>query len=447
MAQVSITEPWVARVAADEHRGKAAQLPEGVAQLRYWDTALPGFGVVVGRRFATFVVKHRVRGRQQLATIGRWGQAGAGGDHAERWTVARARKEALRLLGTMAQGTAPAPRRASSAVTLRAAFEAHVERLRRKGRSEATIATFQKSMAYVEAWLDRPIDELDGEALAKIYEEVKAGARARANAKNERGAPLANRVVTNVGTAWATLNRKLGGKLGNWNPAKSVEKQTLVPRRTRILDLPDWYARVQTMRSPIQRDGLELALFTGLRSEDVRTIRHENADLEARTLRLPDPKGGEARAFTIPLPLTCVKILERRARDNARDLGRDEGDGGWAFPAIGADGEVGPIGDLRQQVHATTGKGKRARSTHARFPAESVHDLRRTYTSVAQEAGVSELDQHVLTNHKFSSASVHATYIAQHIDHLAKCQDTIEAALLAKLKPQPTKGRAKLRAV
>lgn len=449
MPQISITEPWIARVAADEQRGKPAELPEGVAQIRYWDTSLPGFGVVLGRRFATFVVQHRVKGRQTLATIGRWGRAGAGGDHAERWTVARARKEAIRLLGTMAQGHAAAPKRASSALTLRAAFDAHVERLERKGRSEATIATFKKSMAYVEDWLDRPIDELDGEALAKLYEEIKAQARARAGAKNERGAPLANRVITNVGTAWATLNRKLGGKLGNWNPAKSVEKQTLVPRRTRLLDenLPDWFARVQTMRSPIQRDGLVFALFTGLRSEDVRTARFEHADLEARTLRLPDPKGGEARAFTIPLSGTCVEIIERRARDNARDLGRDEGDGGWVFPAVDSNGAVGPIGDLRQQVHATIGTGKKARPTHARFPAESVHDLRRTYASVAQEAGVSELDRHVLTNHKFSSASVHATYIAQHIDHLAKCQATIEAALLAKLKPQPTKGRAKLRAV
>jgi hypothetical protein len=39
--------------------------------------------------------------------------------------------------------------------------------------------------------------------------------------------------------------------------------------------------------------------------------------------------------------------------------------------------------------------------------------LRRTYESVAHEVGISELDQHVLTNHAFASHNVNATYIAQ----------------------------------
>lgn len=455
MAPISITDAWLERVAADGH-GKPAELPPGVAQVRYWDVALPGFGVVIGRRFATFVINARVRGRMRLAAIGRWGRVGAGADGSERWTVARARKRALALLGTMAGGEAPTTNRASSGFTLRTAFEAHVERLQRKGRSQATIETFRKSMAYLEAWLDRPIDDLDGEALGALYEDVKrrAAQRRHGTAKNERGAPLANRVITNVGTAWATLNRKLGGKLGNWNPAKSVERHALVPRRTRVLDLADWYARVQTMRSPIQRDGLVLALFTGLRHEDVRCIRLEHVDAEARTLLLPDPKGGEARAFTIPLSATCVEILERRARDNARELGREDAsdkraDGGWLFPGLDRKGNVGPIGDLRQQTktEAKRTDDKRGKTTTlARFPVESVHDLRRTYESVAHEAGISELDQHVLTNHSYASHNVNATYISQHLDHLAKCQATIEAALWRLIKPEP-KPRAKLRSV
>lgn len=78
--------------------------------------------------------------------------------------------------------------------------------------------------------------------------------------------------------------------------------------------------------------------------------------------------------------------------------------------------------------------------------------MRRTYESVAQEAGISELDQHVLTNHSYGSHNVNATYIAQHIDHLAKCQAKIEAAIERKLRPasKPThkpKVRGHLKAV
>src|SRR5690606_6396026 len=110
--------------------------------------------------------------------------------------------------------------------------------------------------------------------------------------KNRTGAPVANRVILNISAAWNSMNKKLGGKLGNWNPAKSVERDTLL-KGTHVVvsDLADWHTRVQTMRNPIQRDGLVFALYTGLRHEDVRTVRYENIDEDEGTLHLPNPKG------------------------------------------------------------------------------------------------------------------------------------------------------------
>lgn len=434
--QIKITEAWLSKIAAD-----GGELPDGE---RYaWDEELPGYGVRVGRRFLTLIVQHRVAGKQEQETIGRWGQPRTDG---ATWTEPRARKDARIKLGKMIAGISPREEIASEdGPTLGDAFDAHIESLRKRvkagKRSEATIETFEKSKKYVDAWLDKPIAELKGSVLVELHEQIKRKAKPRANTKNEKGAALANRVITNVGTAWATLNKKLEGALGTWNPAKSVDKDSLVAKRVRILDedLPDWAARVATMRSAIQRDGLMFALFTGLRSEDVRTIRFENFDEDERTLDIPDPKGGEARAFTIPLPKICVAILERRRTTNRTALGR--ADDGYAFPAIDADGEVGPIGDLRQQVH----EGKK----HTRFPSEDVHTLRRTWESVAHETGITELDQHVLSNHAYGSHNVNATYIAQHIDHLRACADRIERALRDRLDATPTKKRArgKLRAV
>lgn len=446
MPAMNITEAWLSRVAANEVKGQKAKLSDDAIRQRYWDTTLPGFGVIVGRRFATFVVQTRVHGKQRLFKIGRHGRPGAGDDHAEIWTVTRARKEAMRLLGAAQSGvdlvTERAAERATSSEgpTLRDAFAAHLAKLRKKGRSEATAATLEKSMAYVEAWLDRPITELTGQALVALHDQIKQQAKPRANARNDKGAPLANRVVTNIGTVWQTLNKQLAGALGNWNPAKSVDKDKLKPKRTRVDDLPAWLASVERMRNPIQRDGLLFALFTGLRSEDVRTVRFENVDEVARTLRLPDPKGGEERAFTIPLPKTCLEIIERRRAGNRHQLAGVD-DGGWTFPTIDSAGNVGPIGDLRQQVHyEATGK-------HSRLPIEDVHTLRRTYLSVASEAGIGELDQRVLSNHAFGSQDVHESYISQHIDHLAACQDRIEAALWQRLKPTPKRSRGKLHVV
>lgn len=444
--RANLTEPWLEKRAADPARNKPAALPGGVVQERWWHDRLPGFGVVIGKRFATFVVKYRENGRQRLETIGRWRHTGAGDDGSDVWTVERAYKRARVVLGQIDAGIETRTHRRADSVTLRQAFEAHKAKLAKKvkagERSQATIDTIDKTMARKELQplLDRPLAELDSTRLDELHAEIKSNVKARAGAANETGAPVANRVIANISAAWSTMNKKLNGKLGIWNPARGVDKDELLKgTRKRVDNLADWYARVQTMRNPIQRDGLVFTLFTGLRHEDVRTVRFSSVDEDVKTLRLPDPKGGPGAAFTIPLPKTCLEIIERRRKDNARDIGRADDPGEWAFPGLDAEGEIGPIGDLRQQVHKD---GK-----HARFPAEDVHTLRRTYLSVAAEAGVSELDQHVLSNHSFGSRNVNATYIAQHIDHLAKCQAKIEAALWERIegKSEPVK-RGKRRA-
>ncbi len=449
--RANITDSWLKRHAADPDKGKPPLFSSpGLVQERWWDEGSPGFGVVIGKRFATFVVQHRVNGDQRMHTIGRWMRPMEDG---QTCTVERAWKRARVLLGAMASGVDPVAVERAAEVTLRQAFDEHKKRLENKmkagKRSQATIDTIDKTMARREVadLLDRPLAQLNDGSLAELHERIKKNVRARKGAKNEKGAPVANRVISNISAAWNTMNKKLGGKLGTWNPAKSVDRDTLLPgTHVIVTDLADWHERVQTMRNPIQRDGLLFALFTGLRHEDVRTVRFDHVDEDESTLRLPDPKGGPDASFTIPLPAKCLEIIERRRTDNPKDLAR-KSDEEWVFPGVNGKGDVGPIGDLRQQVHE---KIDDERSKHSRFPAEDVHTLRRTYTSVADDLKVPELVQHVLTNHTFGSRDVHSTYITHHRDTLTKYQDEIAAGLQARIDGthKPAKrGRAKLRAV
>jgi integrase len=91
--------------------------------------------------------------------------------------------------------------------------------------------------------------------------------------------------IAHVGASWRSMNKKLEGKLGNWNPASAVDRDVIRPKRERIQDedLPDYAARVATMRSAIKRDGLMLALYTGLRHDDVRTMRFDQVDFDDET--------------------------------------------------------------------------------------------------------------------------------------------------------------------
>src|SRR6202047_5689375 len=71
-----------------------------------WDAdhreAVRGFGVRRQRDQATYVLKYRVFGRQRFFTIG---------PHGSPWTPEKARREAKRLLGLVADGKDPADER------------------------------------------------------------------------------------------------------------------------------------------------------------------------------------------------------------------------------------------------------------------------------------------------------------------------------------------------
>lgn len=436
----------MATIKLNERTVAALQGPTDAAQAYYWDQELTGFGVVAGRDNArgkgarTFIVRGRVAGAGERVKV-TIGMHLAPRDDNHVWTVELARIEARRLLGQMAAGSNPNAKvdatGAPAGPTLREGVETHLAKMRKKGRSERSIQTFvHETSKYLADWLDRPFSELTGAKLIELHQQIKdqAAKRAGTNPANAKGAPLANRVIAHVSASWRSLNKTLEGRLGSWNPASAVDKDTLKPKRERIADedLPDYAGRVATMRSPIRRDGLMLALYTGLRNEDIRTMRFEHIDWDAATLHLPDPKGGEGAAFTIPLSKTPLALLERRQRDNTADLGAP--DEGWCFPGLDQEGKVGPISDLRQ----------RDRDTNARFPVEDVHSLRRTWESIANDEGISELDQHVLSNHSFGTHNVNATYISQHIDHLAACADKIDAGITRRIKGAPG-GKRKAR--
>lgn len=414
-------------------------LPEGKAQLVEWDSEMTGFGVVVGRRLRTFVAEARVRGKKRRVTIG---ALGALREDRRHWTTTLARQRARELLVDMAAGIDPnaaAPGAAGddepSGPTLREALEAHLARMRKKRRAPRSIETIETEVTkYLADWLDRPIAELTGARLAEIHEQIKAAAapRAGSNPANAKGAPIANRVITHVSACWNSLNRKLEGKLGNWNPAKAVDRDVLKPKRERVAneDLPTWWALVQTL-SPVRRDFCIFCMFSAMRSEAARNVRWEHVDLEDYALEVPNPKGGEAKAFRLPLGPTLLELLRRRRDENEIEFAPYGGDHGLVFPSLSRSKpyRVQPIAEAKERrVNKATGQ----RESYLSGP----HVSRRTYLSVAAEEGITELDRSVLANHTFGARSVNQTYIEQAFPHLLDCQTRIDAGLRARMAGQ-----------
>ena len=393
MATLKLTERAIA--------GLAPAAPERV-QEHYWDTELKGFCVVVGARLKTFVVVASVRGKKRRVKIGVVGRPREDG---EPWTVALARKRAHELLGEMATGIDPnAEQRARrGGPTLRDGLELHVANMRKKNRSQRSIHTITTEVPrLLPAWIDLSMVEMHGADLVAVH-----------NRLSSEGKPfLANRIVAHVSAIWNALDRVY--ELDGRNPARAVTRNRYDPKRERVSDegLPAWFERVRTL-TPVRRDLQLFTLFTGMRSDAARRIRWADLDWKRGALRVPKPKGGESRAFDLPLSKTCLDVLKRRQNENAIEFNQFGGDAGWVFPSLSRSKpfRVQPIAETKERrVNESTGERENY--------MPGLHTLRRTFLSVAVEAGVGELDRHVLANHAFGRQSVNATYIAQAFPHL-----------------------------
>jgi integrase len=157
-------------------------------------------------------------------------------------------------------------------------------------------------------------------------------------------------------------------------------------RRKRALDargLAAWWAQLQALANPVRREFHWLLLLTGGRPDALARAEWPQLDLRRRAWHFPDPKGGESRAFDLPLSREIVAAL-RRVRRAGRELYPDHARR-FVFP-----GDAGRIVDTTEP---------RDRLSHWGG------DLRRTFKTLGLECGLTELDTMMLQNHALTGAS------------------------------------------
>jgi integrase len=371
------------------------------------DTELAGFFVLVGQRSKTFMVQGDLRVGDPRQTvrmkIGR----------ADRLTTRKARAAAKEILGKIARGEDPREQAQKSEAapsnepTLRTAWaryrEAHMER---KGRSDKTIKSYRDHVERLLIdWLDLSLHELgnDPKMVIDRHEQIT-----KAN-----GPYIANACMRSLRAIYNHARRSCR-TLPSDNPVSAIDWNSEYRRDTGMgmNELKPWFGQARVL-NPIRREFHLLLLLSGSRPDALKRAKPQDVDFRRRTLHISKPKGGEYKAFDIPLSRAMCRCLIRALRLGRMLYPVEAAD--WIFPADSKSGHLSEHKEDRKDL------------------AKWGNELRQTYRTVGQIAGSADLDMHLLMNH--SLPGVNAGYITRSkllADHLRKQQETLSSLILSR---------------
>ena len=379
-----------------------ALAPTNKDQIFYRDDQLKGFALrVTSNGVKSFVVEKSIGNKIRRITLGKYGAL----------TVEQARKEAQKLLGQIAVGIDPlAERRATKmrGVTLQEVMSDYLQV--RKSLKPKTIYDYNRVLNIAFAiWKNKPLISITKDQVSKLHEKLgKENGEAYAN--------LAMRVLRALfNFAAGQYEDSQGKSLITDNPVNRLSQTRAwyrIERRQSFIkshELADWYIAVQNIENKTLRDYLLFILFTGLRRQEAAKLRWEQIDLKAKTLTITDTKNGEPH--TLPLSDYLYDLLTARIKNNSQ----------YVFPGTG---EGGYIIEPRKQMT------KVIEATSIQF---TVHDLRRTFITVAESLDIAAYALKRLLNHKMNG-DVTAGYIIQYVERLRKPMQLITDYLLQQIR-------------
>lgn len=328
---------------------------------KHWDSEVKGLVLFVGKKAKTWYFQRDVGGQTKRVLIGRYPIISA---DAARQTAMGFALEWGRGAGKKIQIGAP---------TLQAALEAYLARPKLRSDTHKT-GMRQQFDLHLKDWLRLPLDEISKSMVAE---------RHRSMASTPSGA---NHVLKYFRTVWNNARRV--HDLPE-SPTMAVEWYDEKPKGEIIEDLREWRDTIDGLQNPTHRAFYELLLFTGLRKSEAFTLEWKNVHQDH--IHVPMTKNG--RSFDLPILQCHHEILAPLRRLSSK----------WVFPSP---------------------KSASGHITNATRMGWSPHAHRRTFATVAMEAGVLEEVVGRLLNHTPLSITGQR-YVKPSLDALRPSMGTI----------------------
>ena len=348
-------------------------------QVLYRDSSLSGFGLRVGTRSRVFFVEAQADRRTVRVTIGKYGPL----------TPEVARKKALRMLAEIAEGRNPNSERrsrAAASITVRQAFDDFFER---RALAASSRDNYGRTIGiYLSDWATKPISEISRQMIFDRHRKIG----------EDKGLVTANNACRHFRSVYNFTSAAHGELPPNPVLVLSQARAWKTERRRRTVipahSLPKWWRAVHQQEENV-RDFMLFGVVTGLRRSEIARLRWEFIDLEGRTLTVPTTKNGDA--LELPLSSFLYDLLLAR-RDN-------DPEGQWVFPGRGVTG------------HLVETKKFHTRVAKASGISVTMHDLRRTFITVAESLDIPHYALKRLLNHRTDS-DVTGGYIIMDVERL-----------------------------
>ena len=373
--------------------------PDGKpVQVFYRDSSIPGFGLRVNSGGSkSFIVEKRINNKVKRITLGRYGNL----------TVEQARKEAMLLLGMVATGKDPAAEKKAKRakkVTLQEAFDDYL--LTRKDLSESTIKDYTRSMNGPFAdWQNKALLDISKDMVEQRHRTLGLRSHARANNAMRVLRAIFNHAKTKYDDA-------KGKPVIVLNPVDRLSESRAwykVERRITLIkphQLADWYQATLQLNAETTRDYLHLLLFTGLRRSEASRLRWDDVDFKGKTLTINETKNHEIH--TLPLSDFLENLLKTRLEYSESD---------FVFPSESERGYL---------IEPKTAVQKVSKLSGVKF---TLHDLRRTFITIAESLDIPAYALKRLLNHKDPN-DVTAGYIVSDVERLRAPMQNISNFIL-----------------
>ena len=387
-------------------------IPKGSSRPYYHDSVVGGLSVrITSNGVKSFVVQRRINKKPVIVTLGRYPEM----------TIQIARTQAIKALSSISEGINPNNKDKEDLIKnikLGQVFEDYI-RSRGTNLKDNTkknyIGTFN---SYLNNWSNKPLIEITRDMVEKKHRDITKQSPTRANTVMRHLRAYFNYAMGEYedGGGNPIFIHNPVSRLSHvkaWNREK--RKQSII----KTYDLKKWFDAVIELpqhqlnnkkpnTAEVCRDLFLFILFTGLRRREASNLMWSNIDFKDHSLTIEDTKNHETHS--LPLTPFLLEVLERRKSDSP-----------YIFQGTTLDK---PLNDPKKQLE------KVRKISGVYF---NLHDLRRTFITIAESLNINTYALKQLLNHK-DQRDVTGGYIIIDMERLREPMNKITNYILEQVK-------------